>query len=46
MGVCRTSEQDVLNVMGALFVATIFLGTANGSTVQPVVSLERAAFYR
>lgn len=26
--------------------ATIFLGLANGSTVQPVVAIERGAFYR
>ena len=42
----RMSTQNVENVLGAFFVATIFLGVANGSTVQPVVAIERGAFYR
>jgi hypothetical protein len=43
---CRHSTQDIENVLGAFFVATTFLGLANGSTVQPVVAIERGAFYR
>jgi hypothetical protein len=36
----------VLNVMGAIFVAVIFIGTSNSSTVQPVVAIERTVMYR
>ena len=36
----------MLNIMGALFVATIFIGTSNSSTVQPVVAIERTVMYR
>ena len=36
----------MLNVMGAIFVAVVFLGTSNSSTVQPVVAIERTVMYR
>lgn len=39
-------EQDVLNVMGAIYCAVIFLGAINASSVQAVVATERTAFYR
>ncbi|KAK9816709.1 hypothetical protein WJX72_004056 [[Myrmecia] bisecta] len=45
-GLKRASYADVLNVTGALFVTTIFLGTSNASTVQPVVAVERSVMYR
>lgn len=38
--------QTLNNVIGALLVATIFLGTSNASTIQPVVDTERTVFYR
>ena len=44
--VCRTSSQGISNVLGALLVAAIFLGTNNASTVQPVVDTERTVFFR
>ena len=44
--VCRTSAQGISNVLGALLVAAIFLGTNNASTVQPVVDTERTVFFR
>ena len=43
---CRTTQGDVLNVMGAIFVSAMFLGTSNSSTVQPVFAIERAVMYR
>ncbi|KAE9592434.1 putative sulfate-transporting ATPase [Lupinus albus] len=39
-------EQDLLNLLGAMYAAVIFLGTSNTSTVQPVVATERTVFYR
>ena len=36
----------MLNVMGAIFVSVMFLGTSNSSTVQPVFAIERAVMYR
>lgn len=32
--------------MGSMYSAVIFLGVQNGSSVQPVVSIERTVFYR
>ena len=43
---CRETQADVENVLAAIFVAQIFIGTSNASTVQPVVAVERAVFYR
>lgn len=43
---CRQTQQDVLNVMGALYAAVLFLGVNNASSVQPVVAVERTVFYR
>ena len=36
----------MLNVMGAIFVSAMFLGTSNSSTVQPVFAIERSVMYR
>jgi len=41
----RASQQD-LYLLGATYAATFFLGASNCMTVQPVVSIERAVFYR
>jgi hypothetical protein len=44
---CRSTQQDVFNVMGALYASTLFLGASNTLTVQPVVvAVERTVFYR
>ena len=43
---CRETEQQITNTLGALYVATLFLGILNSIFVQPVVSDERAVFYR
>lgn len=42
----RDTEQHITNTLGALYVATLFLGIMNSIFVQPVVSDERAVFYR
>lgn len=46
LGSRRNSQQDVFNVMGALYAAVLFLGVNNASSVQPVVAVERSVFYR
>ena len=43
---CRDTEQRITNTLGALYVATLFLGIMNSIFVQPVISDERAVFYR
>lgn len=42
----RGTQQDIFNVMGALYAAVLFLGVNNASSVQPVVAVERSVFYR
>ncbi len=42
----RGTQQDIFNVMGALYATVIFLGITNASTVQPIVAVERSVFYR
>ncbi|XP_024991926.1 pleiotropic drug resistance protein 2-like isoform X2 [Cynara cardunculus var. scolymus] len=39
-------QQDVMNLMGAMYAAVMFLGGTNTSAVQSVVSVERTVFYR
>ncbi|XP_030534266.1 pleiotropic drug resistance protein 2-like isoform X1 [Rhodamnia argentea] len=41
-----TQLQDVMNLLGALYAAIIFLGASNATNVQPVVAIERTVFYR
>ncbi|KAM2885084.1 hypothetical protein COP2_012300 [Malus domestica] len=40
------NEHDLFNVLGLLYIAVIFLGTTNCSTVLPYVATERAVLYR
>ena len=42
----RDSTEGIANLAGALLVASIFLGTSNASTVQPVVAAQRSVMYR
>lgn len=42
----RETTQQVLVIMGAFFASLLFLGVKNGTSVQPVVSVERTVFYR
>ncbi|KAF7820256.1 pleiotropic drug resistance protein 2-like [Senna tora] len=39
-------EQDLFNLMGAVFSAIFFLGATNTTSVIPVVAIERTVFYR
>ncbi|KAK4422339.1 Pleiotropic drug resistance protein 1 [Sesamum alatum] len=41
-----TTRQDLFNAMGSMYAAINFLGFQYGSTVQPVVAIERTVFYR
>ncbi|KAK8959475.1 ABC transporter G family member 34 [Platanthera guangdongensis] len=40
------TQQDLFNLMGAIYAAVFFLGATNANTVQPVVAIERTVFYR
>ncbi|KAL0031878.1 hypothetical protein WJX79_002852 [Trebouxia sp. C0005] len=42
----RSSEQDVTAVVGAVNATTIFLGALYALNVLPVISVERAVYYR
>ena len=39
---CRRTSQDVGNILGALYLAMLFLGIINSRTVQPPTSYERS----
>lgn len=39
-------QEDLLKMMGAMFVAMLFIGIINCSSVQPFVDVERQVFYR
>ncbi|MED6181540.1 ABC transporter G member 39 [Stylosanthes scabra] len=39
-------QQDLMNLLGAMYSAVLFLGATNAASVQPVVSIERTVFYR
>ncbi|KAK7858556.1 pleiotropic drug resistance protein 2 [Quercus suber] len=39
-------EQDLLNLLGAMYATLLFLGSANAAAVQSVVAIERTVFYR
>ncbi|CAH1438131.1 unnamed protein product [Lactuca virosa] len=39
-------QQDVMNLMGAMYAAVVFLGGTNTAVVQSVVSIERTVLYR
>ncbi|CAN4097919.1 unnamed protein product [Withania somnifera] len=42
----RSTQQDILNAMGSIYAAVLFIGITNGSSVQPVVYVERFVSYR
>ncbi|KAL4567950.1 hypothetical protein LXL04_023546 [Taraxacum kok-saghyz] len=42
----RSRQQDLMNMLGAMYAAVMFLGGTNTSSVQAVVSVERTVFYR
>ncbi|KAI8539692.1 hypothetical protein RHMOL_Rhmol09G0202600 [Rhododendron molle] len=39
-------QQDLINLLGAMYIAVMFLGGTNTSGVQSVVAIERTVFYR
>ncbi|XP_059307691.1 pleiotropic drug resistance protein 2-like isoform X1 [Lycium ferocissimum] len=41
-----SKQQDLLNIIGAIYAAVMFLGGTNTSAAQSVVSVERTVFYR
>ncbi|KAH7553400.1 hypothetical protein JRO89_XS12G0007500 [Xanthoceras sorbifolium] len=41
-----SKQQDLFNLLGAIYSAVLFLGSGNATAVQPVVSVERTVFYR
>ncbi|XP_044505622.1 ABC transporter G family member 39-like isoform X2 [Mangifera indica] len=41
-----TNQQDLINLLGAVYAAMTFLGAANATGVQSVVDIERTVFYR
>nr|XP_010914973.1 ABC transporter G family member 36 isoform X1 [Elaeis guineensis] len=46
LGTKTSNEQDLFNAMGSMYAAVLFIGVSNGTSVQPVVSIERTVFYR
>ncbi|KAG4972603.1 hypothetical protein JHK85_039024 [Glycine max] len=46
LGSRRTTRGDLLNALGSMYSAVLFLGIQNASSVQPVVAVERTVFYR
>ncbi|KAI6679422.1 hypothetical protein NL676_033303 [Syzygium grande] len=45
-GAKRETQQDLLNAMGSMYAAVLFIGITNATAVQPVVSIERFVSYR
>ncbi|KAL2487195.1 ABC transporter G family member 39 [Abeliophyllum distichum] len=39
-------QQDLQNLLGAIYASVLFLGATNSSSVQGVVAIERTVFYR
>ncbi|XP_059428884.1 ABC transporter G family member 34-like [Corylus avellana] len=39
-------QQDLINLLGAMYAAVLFLGATNASAVQAIVAIERTVFYR
>jgi len=42
----RDKQQDLGNLLGAMYASVLFLGAMNATSVQPVVAVERTIFYR
>ncbi|CAL9078900.1 unnamed protein product [Musa textilis] len=41
-----SKQQDIFDILGAIYAAIFFLGASNAIAVQPVVGIERTVFYR
>ncbi|KAJ7174242.1 hypothetical protein O6H91_Y542400 [Diphasiastrum complanatum] len=46
LGSKRDTQQDIFNVMGALYSSVLFIGVNNAASVQPLVAIERIVYYR
>lgn len=46
MLVFRETQQDIFNAMGSMYIVVIFVGVQAAISVQPIVAVERAVFYR
>ncbi|KAL5576927.1 hypothetical protein UlMin_018626 [Ulmus minor] len=46
VGTKREDSTDLTMIIGAMYVAVLFVGINNCSTVQPIVATERTVFYR
>ncbi|URE32142.1 Pleiotropic drug resistance protein [Musa troglodytarum] len=42
----QSKQQDILDILGAIYAAVFFLGATNAIIVQPIVGIERTVFYR
>lgn len=42
----RNNPNDVINIMGALFLCLVFMGYSNAAGVLPIVANARVVFYR
>lgn len=42
----RERERDLLNAIGSMYAAVLFIGIQNSLAVQPVVGIERMVSYR
>ncbi|GJP83179.1 hypothetical protein CLOP_g13369 [Closterium sp. NIES-67] len=45
-GDTRETPQEIVNVMGALYTAALFLGWSNLGSIQPMLAVERSIYYR
>ncbi|OAY53076.1 ABC transporter G family member 36 isoform X3 [Manihot esculenta] len=46
VGTQREDATELTMIIGAMYVAVLFVGINNCSTVQPIVAVERTVFYR
>ncbi|KAK6153626.1 hypothetical protein DH2020_013265 [Rehmannia glutinosa] len=46
VGTKKSTDTDLLTIIGAMYASVLFVGINNCSTVQPVVAIERTVFYR
>ena len=42
----KTKQQDLMNLLGAMYAAVLSFGALNASAVQFVVAIEKTVFYR
>ncbi|KAK7349162.1 hypothetical protein VNO77_06307 [Canavalia gladiata] len=41
-----SSRQNLFNAIGSIYIAILFVGVQNATSVQPVIAVERTVFYR